>query len=156
MIQFTVPGLPVAQPRQRHRVVAAGGRTFTQNYTPKGDPVNTYKAAIQLAASVVYKTAPITGPVAVTLLFLFPRPKSMVWARRPMPRAHKATKPDIENVAKAVLDALTGQLWVDDAQVASLSVVKLIAAGDEQPHTFISIERLEKHEEDSSADDRKL
>ena len=34
-------------------------------------------------------------------------------------------KPDADNIAKIVLDALNGVAWLDDAQVTSLTVVKL-------------------------------
>ena len=34
-------------------------------------------------------------------------------------------KPDADNVAKSVLDALNGVAWLDDAQVTHLSVRKL-------------------------------
>ena len=38
MISLTVPGLPVAQPRQRHALIAG----FVRNYTPKAAPVNAF------------------------------------------------------------------------------------------------------------------
>ncbi len=50
-IQFIVPAIPIAQPRQRHRVMRIGGRTIAQNYTPKKDPVNQFKATVALVAS---------------------------------------------------------------------------------------------------------
>ncbi len=33
-------------------------------------------------------------------------------------------KPDADNIAKVILDALNGEAWEDDSQVSSLSVVK--------------------------------
>jgi len=142
MISFIVPGLPVAQPRQRHRVVHSGGRVFAQNYTPAKDPVQAFKAAIRLAAAAVYQGPPLEGPLSMSVLFVFPRPKSMLWKKRPMPREFKTSKPDWDNAGKAVADALTGQLWRDDAQIASVTVAKFVAAGDEQPHTSIVIDKL--------------
>lgn len=57
-ITFTVPAVPVAQPRQRMRVVQThGGKTFAQNYTPVRDPVNAYKASCREAAANVYTGA---------------------------------------------------------------------------------------------------
>ena len=38
-IVFVVPGLPIAQPRHRTRIVTTVGRMFTQAYTPKAAPV---------------------------------------------------------------------------------------------------------------------
>lgn len=35
-----------------------------------------------------------------------------------------AIKPDADNIAKAIMDALNGEVWRDDAEVSSLFVVK--------------------------------
>jgi len=141
-IAFSVPGLPVAQPRQRTRVVATGGRVFATNYTPKDAPVQSFKAAIRLAASAVYHGAPLTGPLAMTLYCFFPRSKSITWKNKPMPRIPKQGKPDVSNILKAVEDALNGLLYVDDAQLVRVVVEKWIAAGDEQPRCEISVEAI--------------
>jgi Holliday junction resolvase RusA-like endonuclease len=56
-----------------------------------------------------------------------------------MPREWKPSKPDGDNVAKLVLDAMNKLVWRDDSQVVLLEVLKMIAAGDEQPHLEITI-----------------
>lgn len=137
---FTVPTVPVAQPRQRHRIVQGhNGRMFASNYTPKNDPVNAFKAAIQLAAADVLGGPPTDSPVVVTLTCVMPRPKGKVWKTKPMPRYPHTSKPDAENIGKAVLDALTGLAWRDDSQVYSLLIEKYVAAGNEAPHVDIEI-----------------
>ena len=144
MIDLFVPCLPVAQPRQRHRLVSSGTRQFTMNYTPAKHPVNEFKATVRLATAQVmakYLGVP-TEPMRVEALFIFPRPGNMRWKTREMPRAPHAKKPDVENVAKALLDALSGLVWVDDAQVCELCVSKVIAAGDEQPGVQLKIDTL--------------
>jgi Holliday junction resolvase RusA-like endonuclease len=141
-IAICVPGLPVAQPRQRHRVVTSGGRSFATNFTPRNDPVNAFKAAVQLAAQQAYQGPPLTGPASLTLTFFFPRPKGMCWKKRPMPREFKSNKPDWDNLGKSVCDALTGLLWGDDSQLAKIIVEKWIASGDEQPRTEIVVEPI--------------
>lgn len=139
-IRFRVPGLPVAQPRQRHRVVKTGkGRVFATNYTPRNDPVNAYKAAVRVTASTVWTGDPITGPVAVRLVFLFPRPGRLIWKKRPMPRCPHTGRPDTENIVKSTLDSLTGQLWVDDAQVCRLEASKWYIASGEAVGTEVEI-----------------
>jgi Holliday junction resolvase RusA-like endonuclease len=159
MIKFHVPGLPVAQPRQRQRVVMAKGRAFATNYTPRKDPVNEFKAAVRLAGQQAGEAAvrqvvgnehltlfpfePIDGPVAVTLLFLFPRPTRLRWKKRPMPREPHTSKPDIENLAKAVLDALKSILFLDDAQVCRLVIEKHYAAADEPVGVHVEVWRVE-------------
>ncbi len=51
-------------------------------------------------------------------------------------------RPDRDNLDKAVLDAMKGLIFRDDAQVCAGTIEKWIAAGDEQPHVTIVIEEL--------------
>ena len=69
----------------------------------------------------------IDGPISVRLIAFFRRPKAhyrKTGLRGDAPKFH-TSKPDTDNLAKAVLDALTviGS-WGDDAQVANLYVEK--------------------------------
>lgn len=139
MIAFRVDAIPVAQPRQRHRVVSAGGRTFAQNYTPKSDPVNTFKAAVQ-AACIRHATAPMEGPVRLTLGFVFPRLATA--PKRITSRVPKATKPDVDNLVKAFCDAANGLLWFDDSQVCDLTALKIFAAVGEQAGVDVVVESV--------------
>lgn len=137
-IAFEVPGAPVGQPRQRHRVVTSGGRSFATNYTPRNDPVQGYKAAVQLAARNAMNGGPLfEGPVELAATFVLPRPKALCWKRRPTPRQPAARKPDADNLLKALLDALRGVVYGDDAQVYAVRLVRLYAAGGEPPATFV-------------------
>lgn len=139
IIRFTVEHEPIAQPRQRHRVVRAGKRVYVQNYTPSDHPVNAFKRAVRSAAKEAYHGSPLTGPVAVNLTLVFPRPDRLRWKKRPMPSVYHTGRPDAENVGKAVLDALTKHLYKDDAQVCSLTIQKWVASGDESPHIRVTI-----------------
>lgn len=139
-IQFSIPAIPVGQPRQRHRIIEANGRTFAQNYTPAKHKVNDFKATARMAATQAYSGPPLDCPLRMTVAFVFPRTAAQTWKRRPMPRLPHAKKPDRDNCEKALLDALKGLLFVDDAQVCCGEVSKWIAAGDEQPHVEILIE----------------
>lgn len=138
-IAFTVPSVPVAQPRQRSRVVAAHGRTFTQNYTPTNSPVNAFKAAVQMAASAEYKGPPLEYPICIYLTFILPRPKSITKKRGDNPRVWCAKKPDFDNLAKSVTDALTGILWRDDSQLVSVHIHKMIANAKESPCVGVTV-----------------
>lgn len=141
MIRFTVPAVPVAQPRQRHRVVHAGGRAFASNYTPIKDPVNSFKATVRMAAAEAYSGPPLDGPITLSAVFVFPRPGRLVWKKRPMPREPHTSKPDVDNLCKSLKDALTGLLWTDDCRVCRYkSVEKVYAAGDETPHVEVVVE----------------
>lgn len=135
MISFTVPGIPISQPRQRHAMIAG----HVRNYTPSKHPVQAFKAAIAMAAGEQMSGPLIESAVCVSVTAFFPRPKSKVWKKRPMPRETHTGKPDLENVIKAVQDALTGVVWRDDSQVCQLQAEKYVCGGDEAPRTLVKI-----------------
>lgn len=56
-------------------------------------------------------------PVHVSATFVAPKPKTAK-------RSHPTTRPDIDKWARALLDALTGMAYHDDAQVVGLNVDK--------------------------------
>lgn len=136
MIHIHIPAVPVAQPRQRHAVMGGSVRSYMLNT----HPIAAFKASVRLAASQAYSGPPMDGPLIVSLVFVFPRPKGMVWKRREMPRAYKVGRPDADNLAKSVLDSLNGLLWIDDSQVVDLRVRKYVAAGDEAAHVEMDVE----------------
>jgi Holliday junction resolvase RusA-like endonuclease len=138
-ISFVVPAIPVAQPRQRHRIVTArAGRTFVSNYTPTKHPVNHFKAAVQLAAQAVYAGPVLDCPLCMDVLFVFPRPASLP-KKRGTGRLPHTAKPDRDNCMKAVQDALEGILFRNDSQISSGQVMKRVAASGEQPHVAVVI-----------------
>lgn len=138
-ISFTVPAIPVAQPRPKATIRAGHAAVYE---AAKSHPVHAFKATCRMAAKAAYDGAPLTGPLCVVLVCMFPRPKAMVWKTRPMPRVWKPTKPDCDNVFKSAADALTGTLWADDAQIVFSVVKKFFAAGDEQPHVTVTVEQM--------------
>lgn len=129
-----VPSVPMAQPRPR---ATARGR-HARVYNAAG-PVDAFKATVKLAASKVFRGPPLVGPLRVDVEFVFPRTKSQIWKTKPMVRIPHAKKPDRDNLDKSVLDALTGLLWQDDAQVCDGRIAKWIAAGDEQPGVTVIV-----------------
>jgi Holliday junction resolvase RusA-like endonuclease len=149
MIQFSVPIVAVAQPRQRHRVIKQkDGKAFSGNYTPTKHPVNSFKASVRQAANAAYSGPPLTGPIRMDLVFVLPRTKpawlkktSRWWkewkAGRRVP--HAVSRNDRDNLMKSFQDALNQLTWVDDGQVYAGPVEKWIAADDEQPHVEVLI-----------------
>ena len=63
---------------------------------------------------------PIQGPVAVELEFWLPIPRSWSKRKQGQARDHEilpTTKPDLDNLTKAVVDACNGLVWMDDSQI---------------------------------------
>ena len=147
-IRFTVPCVPVSQPRQRHAIRGKGELRFVTNYTPTMHPVNVFKATIRVAARAAYSGPPLQGALRVDCLFIMPRPQRMMWKRKLMKREPYIIKRnDRDNLDKAVLDALTGTLFVDDSQAWDGRITKMYAAGDEQPHVEITVSETETDED---------
>lgn len=139
-ITIHVPCVPIAQPRQRHRVMHMAGRAIAQNYTPTDHPANAFKASVRMAFREVWSGPPLTVPLRLDCLWVFPRPRAMIWKKRPMPRVPHITRPDRDNLDKAVLDALKGHLFQDDSQAYCGTIEKWVAAGDEQPHVMMTVQ----------------
>lgn len=117
-VTFTVPGDPVPQPRAR--VSTAGG--FARAYVPAKHPVHAYRHAIQVAA-IDAGLRNEAGPVAVVIDCVFARPKSHMRKSGVRPDAPQLPRPDVDNLAKSVLDSI-GPIIGDDAQVSRLVVEK--------------------------------
>lgn len=149
MIEFIVHAVPVAQPRQRHRVVKQkDGKVFATNYTPARDPVNAFKAAVQAAAAAAHKGPPLTGPLYVDMVFVLPRTKpawlktTSMWYhawKRGERIPHAVSRNDRDNLMKSVQDCLNGLLWGDDGLIYGGRVEKWLAGESEQPHVAITV-----------------
>jgi Holliday junction resolvase RusA-like endonuclease len=72
--------------------------------------------------------------IKLSLLFLMPAPKKLM-------RRYPTTKPDLDKLTRAVLDALTGVWYLDDAQVVALDVQKGYTFG--KPGVYIGISTID-------------
>lgn len=109
-IAFFVAGKPRAM--QTGSVVTAGGRSFPIRRNA------TWAAVVGLVARQHAPAVLLEGPLVVDLLFHFRPPRT---ATR---RRHPVVRPDGENLAKGILDALNGVLYHDDSQVVDLLIRK--------------------------------
>jgi len=117
-LTFSVPGEPVPQPRPR--VSTRGG--FARAYVPATHPVHAYRQA--LAEAAVAAGLSETGePLNVVIDAVFQRPKSHMRKSGVKADAPRLPRPDVDNIAKAVLDALQDVMG-DDTLVARLVVEK--------------------------------
>jgi Holliday junction resolvase RusA-like endonuclease len=117
-VTFTIAGEPVPQPRPR--VSTRGG--FARAYVPKEHPVHAYRKAIAEAADEAGLVAQ-DEPLNVVIDAVFERPKSHLNKAGVKPTAPRLPRPDVDNLAKAVLDALQDVIG-DDTLVARLVVEK--------------------------------
>jgi Holliday junction resolvase RusA-like endonuclease len=81
------------------------------------------------------------GAVEVEILAVWPCPKSARKADRAIQRP-RVGKPDADNLAKAVLDAGNGLLYLDDAQVAELHVRRIVGREGEAPRVEVTVREV--------------
>lgn len=116
--------VPKATHQSNLRVLRTkGGRWFVGKTSTS--PVLRWMRDVRDAASksISKPDAPLDGPLAVLIEFTFVRPKSR--QRKGVGTTYKTCKPDLDNAAKAVLDAIgEAGWWVDDAQISVLLLVK--------------------------------
>jgi len=122
-MKIFISGEPIAQPRVK--VSTKGG--FARAYTERDHPVHAYKQAIRLAY-VNEGGEILEGPIEIRIACWFERPKGHSKKRRKQAEP-KATKPDLDNLAKAILDALSEIAYNDDEQVCRLTVEKWYVGG---------------------------
>lgn len=138
MIQFTVFGNP--QALKRHRTVKAG--KFMRQYDPSASDKQDFLAKVMEHRP----EKPLTKPLQVIMSFQFSRPKSHYGSGKNAniikpnaPVAH-TSRPDVDNLAKFVCDALNGVYWKDDSIICSMTIDKTYS---EIPKTTIAIFELE-------------
>lgn len=94
------------------------------------------EAAKKVIAEVEYEKAPKGIPVALTVDAFGKFPKSL--PKKTIERAF-AMKPDIDNIAKSVMDALNEIAYEDDSQVTLLVAEKRNERRDIEPHLDIEV-----------------
>ena len=134
-IEFNAYGIPKAQPRAKACI--RGKRAGV--YDP--GTADDWKSIVRAAAKEVWNGVPFDGPVRVCLRFYMPRPKSHFGKNglKESAPGFVTTKPDLDNLEKSVLDALTNVgMWRDDSQVVAVSKEKRYT--ENQPYAWVKIE----------------
>lgn len=118
---FIIPGNPKGKARPRVNT------NTRRAYTPEG--TKQYEQTVQYSYLGAYPAGQRfhSGPCGVEITACFPVPSS--WSRKKQEMAlagllEPEAKPDCDNIAKAVLDALNGLAYKDDSQVTALTVRK--------------------------------
>ena len=121
MITFTIPGKP--QPKQRPRVLKNG-----HSYTPKETLLYEELVVESAQKSKLLPQSPLTTPLKMIIWACMPIPKSWNKGKQEAARRgelYPTSRPDIDNLAKIVMDALNGIAYVDDAQIVQLVINKV-------------------------------
>lgn len=119
-LTFDIPGKPIGKGRPRF---TKQGRTYTPAKTRAQEKEVARRAS---DAMVDAGQDPIEAACCVHLVARWPIPKSWPKAKREaaIRQEIQPGKPDLDNVAKLVLDAMNGVVYDDDARVVVLSVTK--------------------------------
>ena len=126
----------------RPRATVQGGRARV--YTPTATADWEHFAALEMR-SQYESSGPMTGPLGCEIVAVFPRTAELL---RKVKGGHKyqtwrlphAVKPDADNIAKSVLDAVEkAGIILDDKQIALLTVGKHWAMISEQPCVEVRI-----------------
>lgn len=132
-IIFTVPGIPQPQGSARAFMPKRGKFPVVTSDNPK---VKGWRQTVAQVARTVYRGDPIEGPVRIVAAFYLYRPRSLR-----VDKSH-VTRPDVDKLGRAIGDALTGVLYLDDGQVTQFKVTKAYAAAGESPHAVIAVTPL--------------
>lgn len=139
MIQFTVLGCPVGKGRPKFSTFNGQATAYTPAKTVNYE--NLVKLSVQQQQKGL-KPFDKDVPLQAHIIAYFPIPKSTSKKKREAMlngEIYHTKKPDADNLAKAVLDALNGIAFYDDAQVCELIVQKWYS---DNPRVEISIKEL--------------
>lgn len=128
---FELPIIPTAQQRARHTRTGRAYKSAAQEGNER-----TLEAVL-----MPYKPEkPLCGPVRLSFTAFMPIPASASKKRREAMQAGKighTVKPDVDNLSKQLLDAMTRlRFWDDDRQVVELVARKRY---DESPRWAVEV-----------------
>jgi Holliday junction resolvase RusA-like endonuclease len=130
-IEFFLPMIPPTVTAQEHQVAVVKGKPVF--YEPQELKAARAKLEAHLAQYVPKEK--YTGPVQLVVKWCFPI------VGHHLPGEWKATKGDLDNLAKMLLDVMTHLgFWQDDALISSMILEKFWA---ERPGIYIRITPLE-------------
>lgn len=138
-VVFVVPRPPVAKARARVVRTPSGA---VRTYTP--DKTHSFELDVAACARQAIP-APLEGPVRVDVVAILPRPQRLMRRKDRDGLVWAPTRPDKDNVEKAVMEGLAGVLR-DDAQVCYGGTRKVYAGKAGQ--TLVVVRVLQLADED--------
>lgn len=146
-ISFWVGGQPIQQ-GSKTAGKTNDGRAFVRDSNSK--LLRPWRAAVTDAARRALDGTKLNGPVRVDLLFLLERPKSHYgtgrnrYVMKEKAPARPTSKPDLDKLARSILDALTDALaYTDDAYVVTLTASKIYAHHTGTPGVQIKVRTID-------------
>lgn len=131
---FSIDIEPVAKGRPRF---AMGGK-FPRAYTP--EKTKNYETQIGYICKTIIKNPIKDIPLFLSAKFYMPIPKSLSKKKREeLVGKWHTSKPDTDNLLKAICDGMNGIVWQDDSQVAKIESYKQYSL---KPRVDIIIEEL--------------
>ena len=133
-IRFFVPGKPRGKGRPRF----ANGRAYTDSQTKAYE----YQIAANYRRIAGKYKFPDDVFLKVRVQQQMPVPQSAIKAKKSAMlegRTYPSAKPDLDNVVKAVLDALNGVAYKDDSRVVGLYSQKVYS---DNPGVLVEISRM--------------
>lgn len=132
MIEFEIPGDPVAKQRPR---MTKSGHVYTPEKTRKYEKL-VKEACLNHSRGWKYeKDVPLM--IRITAYFSIPKSDSKKRKKeKKIGMIRPTVKSDIDNICKSILDGLNGVAYVDDKQIVSLHASKWYA---ESPKVMVKI-----------------
>ena len=121
IIDLCLPLRPVTKERARAGGTRRDGKAARPHSTLRTKSYEEFVGAHLFAEMRRRKARPINGPVRVCLAFFY---------RTSLPIWQKGSSADVDNLAKAIKDALNNVVYGDDVQVVSLLTEKFAADGN--------------------------
>lgn len=122
MIKFTLPIIPTAQARPK--VTVRNG--FARGYKTEAQQAN--ERTLEAWLKDFAPERPLDGPLVLAFIAALPVPKSVSKKDRAAMLSgekYPDKKPDLDNLAKQLKDAMTRMaFWHDDSQIVSLQCCK--------------------------------
>lgn len=133
-VTFTVWGRP--QQKGSARQIPIGGKAGAPMLiTSDNKSLKAWEACVRAAAQQVAGDVFFMDAVALEVVFVFPRPKSVSERKR----REMTTAPDLSKLVRGVEDAITKVLWTDDALVTRIVAAKTYGPPDRPGHAVITI-----------------
>jgi crossover junction endodeoxyribonuclease RusA len=139
-LTFTVPGVAAKKGSTRAFIPKGWKRPVITNMDPKA---KAWQQLVSEAATQALSRSSLQpfadGPVLLDVWFFLPRPKKFLTKKYAPVDVPLITTPDVDKLARVVVDALTRVVYPDDSRVIDLYVHKRYCAAGELPRAVITV-----------------